>query len=126
MSARFFILCSAISGFICVALGAFAAHLLKGQLSERLYEVLQTGIQYQMFHTLALLLVAVLLLKHPVRLLKVSGGLFITGIVFFSGSLYLLALTGSHWLGAVTPIGGTLFLAGWCSLGWAAIKQKTI
>ena len=124
MSARFLVLCSAISGFICVSLGAFAAHLLKGQLSERLYEVLQTGIQYQMFHTLTLLLVAVLLLRQPGRLLKVSGGLFITGIVFFSGSLYLLALTGTHWLGAVTPIGGILFLAGWFSLGWAAIKQK--
>lgn len=124
MSARFFIVAAAISGFICVALGAFASHLLKNQLSERLYEVLQTGIQYQMFHTLALLLVALLFKGQMSALLRWTGAAFLTGILLFCGSLYLLALSGQHWLGAVTPIGGTLFLIGWACLAVAAYRQR--
>lgn len=123
MSARFLMFSAAISGFICVALGAFASHLLKSQLSERLYDVLQTGIQYQMFHTLALLLVAVLLKQQASALLRWSGGVFLLGMLLFCGSLYLLALSGQHWLGAVTPVGGTLFLIGWGCLAVATLKR---
>ncbi len=123
MSARLIIVCSALSGFISVALGAFGAHLLRDQLSSRLYEVLQTGIQYQMFHTLALLGVGLLMLRQPIKGLSLTAVLFLAGIIFFSGSLYVLALSGQHWLGAVTPIGGLLFLAGWASLGRIAYRQ---
>jgi uncharacterized membrane protein YgdD (TMEM256/DUF423 family) len=123
MSARLIILCSAFSGFISVAFGAFGAHLLKEQLSSRLYEVLQTGIQYQMFHTLALLGVGLLMLRQPIKGLSLTAVLFLAGIIFFSGSLYAMALSGQHWLGAVTPIGGLLFLAGWMNLGRVAYRQ---
>lgn len=123
MTARFLLFAAALSGFICVALGAFASHLLQGQLTERLYDVLQTGIQYQMFHTLALLVVAVLLKQQMSALLRWSGAAFLLGILLFCGSLYLLALSGQHWLGAVTPIGGILFLTGWGCLAVAAYKR---
>lgn len=123
MSARLVIICSALSGFVSVALGAFGAHLLREQLSSRLYEVLQTGIQYQMFHTLALLGVGLLMLRQPVKGLSLTALLYLAGIIFFSGSLYVMALSGQHWLGAVTPIGGLLFLAGWMSLGRVAYRQ---
>ncbi|WP_428035424.1 DUF423 domain-containing protein [Amphritea sp.] len=123
MSARFVILCTALSGFITVALGAFASHMLRTRLSERLYEVLQTGIQYQMFHTLALFGVGLLMLRQSDRGLRQTAVLFMAGIVFFSGSLYVLALTGQHWLGAVTPVGGVLFLAGWLNLGRVSFRQ---
>lgn len=123
MSARLVIICSALSGFVSVALGAFGAHLLREQFSSRLYEVLQTGIQYQMFHTLALLGVGLLMLRQPIKGLSLTALLFLAGIIFFSGSLYVMALSGQHWLGAVTPIGGLLFLAGWMSLGRVAYRQ---
>ncbi|BBB24744.1 DUF423 domain-containing protein [Amphritea japonica] len=123
MSARFIIVCSAFSGFVSVALGAFGAHMLREQLSTRLYDVLQTGIQYQMFHTLALLGVGLLVLRKPVKGLSLTAILFSAGIIFFSGSLYVLALSGQHWLGAVTPVGGLLFLAGWLNLGQLAYRQ---
>ncbi|WP_290697351.1 DUF423 domain-containing protein [Amphritea sp.] len=123
MTARLIIICSALSGFISVAFGAFGAHLLKEQLSSRLYEVLQTGIQYQMFHTLALLGVGLLMLRQPIKGLSLTAVLFLAGIIFFSGSLYAMALSGQHWLGAVTPIGGLLFLAGWMNLGRVAYRQ---
>jgi len=125
MSARLCLLFAAISGFLVVATGAFAAHMLKPALSERLYDVLQTGVQYQMFHTLALLGVGILMKEMPVRLLRLSGLLFVLGICLFCGSLYLLALTGVHWLGAVTPIGGMMFLAGWFCAGLAVFRFKT-
>ncbi len=123
MSARFVIFCTALSGFITVALGAFAAHMLRSRLSERLYDVLQTGIQYQMFHTLVLFGVGLLMLRQSDRGLRQTAVLFMAGIVFFSGSLYLMALTGRHWLGAVTPVGGVLFLAGWLNLGRVSFRQ---
>jgi len=123
MSARFVIFCTALSGFITVALGAFAAHMLRSRLSERLYDVLQTGIQYQMFHTLVLFGVGLLMLRQSDRGLRQTAVLFMAGIVFFSGSLYLMALSGRHWLGAVTPVGGVLFLAGWLNLGRVSFRQ---
>lgn len=123
MSVRFVIFCTALSGFISVGLGAFASHMLRSQLNSRLYEVLQTGIQYQMFHTLALFCVGLLMLRQPDKGWNQTAILFIAGIVFFSGSLYVLALSGQHWLGAITPVGGVLFLAGWLNLGRVAFRQ---
>lgn len=118
--ARLFLLLAAFSGFTGVALGAFAAHALRGQLSERMLAVFQTGVQYQLWHTAALIGVGVLLLRQPDSLLfKVSGGLFVVGILLFSGSLYLLTLAGWR-VGMVTPMGGVCLLAAWLCFGLAA------
>ncbi len=116
-----FLLIAAISGFLVVALGAFGAHGLKEKISTDLLAVYQTGVLYQMFHTLVLLVVALLLVQQPqLGALRWSGWLFVAGIIIFSGSLYLLAITGVRVLGAITPIGGVAFLAGWLSLIAAA------
>ncbi len=124
MTQLFFIIAS-INGFVAVALGAFAAHGLKNILDTQLLATFQTGVQYQMTHTLALLAVALLTLQFPQsNLLKVSGWLLIIGIVFFSGSLYALSLSGIRWLGAITPIGGVFFLGAWGCLFWFALSTK--
>ena len=119
MTARLFLIPAAISGFLAVALGAFGAHALRGVLEGYLLQVFHTGVQYQFYHTLALALVALLPDRPSVR---VAGWSFLTGIILFSGSLYVLALSGIHWLGAVTPLGGTAFLVGWAALLWSAVK----
>lgn len=106
-------------GLTGVALGAFAAHGLKASLSAEYLAIFQTAVLYQLIHALALFGVALLSLHAPGRLLQAAGVLFGIGIVLFSGSLYLLALTGIGKLGIVTPLGGTAFLAGWLCLGLA-------
>ncbi|EKM96097.1 MULTISPECIES: DUF423 domain-containing protein [Stutzerimonas stutzeri group] len=106
-------------GLTGVALGAFAAHGLKASLSAEYLAIFQTAVQYQLIHALALFGVALLSLHAPGRLLQAAGVLFGIGIVLFSGSLYLLTLTGIGKLGIVTPLGGTAFLAGWLCLGLA-------
>ena len=113
---RTFLLAGAVAGFIGVAFGAFGAHGLRGRLSPDMLAVFETGVRYQMYHALALLLTAALLPRMPGRALVVAGWCFAGGIVLFSGSLYLLAVTGVTVLGAITPIGGVAFLAGWLSL----------
>lgn len=118
-----FLLISALSGFTAVALGAFAAHGLRERLEPGLLAVFQTGVQYQMYHALALLGVAVLLKTATASAwLLVAGWLFVAGVVLFSGSLYGLALGGPRWLGPVTPVGGLCFLLGWLALAGAALK----
>jgi uncharacterized membrane protein YgdD (TMEM256/DUF423 family) len=117
---RHFLLLGAINGFLAVAFGAFAAHGLKDLLSPGLLEVFQTGVEYQALHGLALLLVGLLGRSERLDGLVVAGWAFATGILLFSGSLYLLALTDARWLGMVTPLGGTAFLIGWAALAWHA------
>jgi len=112
---------AACSGFVCVALGAFGAHALRGRLDDYALGVFETAVHYQFFHSLALLAVGLLMLQLPgSALLRSSALLFGIGIVVFSGSLYLLAVTGLRWLGAITPLGGLAFLAGWACLAAAA------
>ncbi|UVO18384.1 DUF423 domain-containing protein [Stutzerimonas stutzeri] len=106
-------------GLTGVALGAFAAHGLKASLSAEYLAIFQTAVQYQLIHALALFGIALLSLHAPGRLLQAAAVLFGIGIVLFSGSLYLLTLTGIGKLGIVTPLGGTAFLAGWLCLGLA-------
>ena len=122
---RVFLLLAALAGFTGVALGAFAAHGLKGQLSTEYLAVFQTGTHYQLIHALALFGVALLSLHAPGRLLNLAGGCFALGILLFSGSLYLLTLSGIGKLGIITPFGGLAFLAGWACLGVAAWKSLT-
>ena len=118
--ARLWLLLSAFAGFSGVALGAFAAHGLKSKLSAEYLAVFQTGSHYQLIHALALFGVGLLALHAPGRLVNLAGGLFALGILLFSGSLYLLSLSGVAKLGMITPFGGLAFLAGWLCLGLAA------
>lgn len=123
--ARLFLIVASVSGLLAVALGAFGAHGLKQRLTPDLLAVYQTGVQYHIYHTLALLAVGALLTSAPASAaLRWSGWLFIAGIVVFSGSLYVLSLTGVRWLGAITPIGGAAFLAGWAALALAAWRWQ--
>jgi len=104
--------------FLGVGLGAFAAHELKQRLQPDLFSIFEVGVRYQMYHALALFAVAWAIDKYPQSTVYVAGYCFLGGIIIFSGSLYLLSITGIRWLGAITPIGGLLFLAGWLWFGW--------
>lgn len=120
---KLFLVIAGISGFLSVALGAFGAHGLKDKLSPEMMEIFQKGVQYQFYHTFALLAVAILWKLFPeANLFNTSAWLFIAGIIIFSGSLYVLSLSGVRWLGAITPVGGLCFLAGWLLLFWQAGK----
>ncbi len=112
----------AIAAAIGVALGAFGAHALKTRVTEDLLAVFEIGVRYQMYHALALLAVAWGAERWPGNMLNASGCLFLLGILLFSGSLYLMALTGTRWLGAITPIGGLCFILGWIALAIAALR----
>lgn len=120
--ARLWLLLSACAGFSGVALGAFAAHGLKNQLTPAYLAVFQTGAHYQLIHALALFGVGLLALLRPAPLVNCAGALFALGIALFSGSLYALTLSGISALGMVTPFGGVAFLAGWLCLGLAGWK----
>jgi uncharacterized membrane protein YgdD (TMEM256/DUF423 family) len=113
---RLLLLVAAVLGFSGVALGAFGAHALRQRLTPDLLTVYSTGVLYHLVHTLAALAVAVLAGQRASTSLTAAGWLFVAGVVVFSGSLYALALTGVRSLGAVTPLGGLLFLAGWATL----------
>jgi uncharacterized membrane protein YgdD (TMEM256/DUF423 family) len=119
---RTFLALGSISALISVAAGAFGAHALKARLAPDLLAVFETGARYQMLHALGLLAVAWAAGRFPGALASAAGWLLLAGTVLFSGSLYLMALTGTRWLGAVTPIGGVAFLAGWACLAWAALR----
>ena len=119
---RTFLLIGAIFGFLGVAFGAFGAHALRSRLSPEMLAVFETGVRYQMYHTFAVLIVAAAIGHNGnARLLVIAGWIFVAGIVLFSGSLYTLALTGVGTLGAITPIGGLLFLIGWLCLAAFAL-----
>ena len=117
---RFFFAAGSLMAFLGVALGAFAAHGLKARLSPEMLIIFETGVRYQMYHALGLLAVAWAAARWPESSAPLAGWSFILGIVIFSGSLYLLTVTGMRWLGAITPIGGVAFLIGWLLLAWAA------
>jgi len=118
---RTFLLAGAVAGLIAVGFGAFGAHGLRGRLTPEMLSVFETGVRYHMYHALALLLTAALMPRVPGKAIVAAGWLFVAGIVLFSGSLYLLAVTGVTVLGAITPIGGVAFLAGWASLAFASL-----
>lgn len=126
MSARLTLLSAALSGALAVMLGAFAAHALQHALEPRLLEVFQTGVTYQFYHVLALFGVGLLLQRQNSRPLRLSAALFLLGMLLFSGSLYILALTGVHYLGFITPIGGVSLIAGWLTLAFAIAGKVKI
>jgi uncharacterized membrane protein YgdD (TMEM256/DUF423 family) len=119
---RTFILLGSVFGFFGVAFGAFGAHGLKNIIAPEMLLVFETGVRYQIYHTFAIFIVAAFVDKYPA--LKYSGRLFGAGIVLFSGSLYILALTGISMFGIVTPFGGLCFLAGWTVIGVTAFRVQ--
>jgi uncharacterized membrane protein YgdD (TMEM256/DUF423 family) len=123
MEATFTVL-AAITGFLGVALGAFGAHSLSAYFKDKphLEANFKTGVQYHFYHGLALLGVAWASGRWSSSLIPLAGWLFLLGIILFSGSLYLLSLTGKRWLGAVTPFGGLAFLAGWACLALGVLQ----
>jgi uncharacterized membrane protein YgdD (TMEM256/DUF423 family) len=117
---RTFLTLGALSGFLSVAAGAFGAHALRDRLAANYLTIFETAARYQMYHALALVAVALLMDRWPGAQLQWAGWLFVIGTVLFSGSLYALAMTGTRWLGAITPLGGVAFLAGWICLALSA------
>jgi uncharacterized membrane protein YgdD (TMEM256/DUF423 family) len=117
---RLFFGLGCVSAFVAVALGAFGAHGLRSRLVPDMVMVFEVGVRYQMYHALALVALGAVAGRLPGGLVATSGWLFVAGTMLFSGSLYAMSLTGQRWLGAVTPLGGLAFLAGWAALAWAA------
>lgn len=126
---RGFIKTAAILGALSVALGAFAAHTLKGSISAYALEIFETAVKYQFYHVFALLAVGILYKEYTNHFLKWSGRLFIAGIILFSGSLYFLAfvkaavIPGYNWIGAITPLGGLCFILGWLFIFFGVSKK---
>jgi len=114
----------AVFAALAVAGGAFGAHSLKAILTPDLLIVFETAVRYQMYHALGLLLVGLIIDRSPYSTVRYAGWAFAFGIILFSGSLYLLSLSGVRWWGAVTPIGGLCFLIGWGLLGWSVWKGE--
>jgi len=122
---KLIIILAGVNGFLAVSIGAFAAHMLRDRLSPELLNTFQTGVQYHMYHALALLGIGLMMLNFSVsNLLRISAYLMMSGIILFSGSLYLLSITGIQWLGAITPLGGLCFLTAWALIIWFAAKQQ--
>ncbi len=120
---RLFIMLGALSAGLGVAAGAFGAHALRARVEPRLLEVFETGARYQMYHALALVAVGLVAARWSAPLLSASGWLFVAGTVLFSGSLYAMTFTGIRALGAITPLGGVCFIAGWICLAVVALRN---
>ena len=120
-----FIGLGALNAFIAVSMGAFSAHALKGKLSEHYLSVIQTAADYQFYHALGLILIGLLFLHNKSRLIALSGWLMLSGVILFCGSLYTLSLSGTKWLGMITPLGGLCFLIAWLILAYAHLRPKT-
>lgn len=124
-----FIKTAAILGALSVAIGAFAAHTLKGAISDYALEIFETSVKYQFYHVFGLLAVGIIYKEFPGKMLLWAGRLFIAGIILFSGSLYILAAIkaavqpGYNWIGAITPLGGLCFILGWIFL-FVGCKRK--
>jgi uncharacterized membrane protein YgdD (TMEM256/DUF423 family) len=111
--------------FLGTAAGAFGAHSLKAVLGTEMLVVFETGVRYQMYHAFGLIAVAWAVQQWSHGLIGWAGRFFVIGIVLFSGSLYLLSLSGTRWIGAFTPLGGLALLIGWLLLGWGAWRAKS-
>jgi uncharacterized membrane protein YgdD (TMEM256/DUF423 family) len=126
-----FLVIAALLGGLSVALGAFAAHQLKAIVSADVLQIFETAVKYQVYHALALLAVGILLQQFPVKQLRWAGNLFIAGIILFSGSLYLLCYVKhleipATWVGAITPLGGLCFIAGWVLMAVGIARKSTM
>jgi uncharacterized membrane protein YgdD (TMEM256/DUF423 family) len=122
-TARLFLALGCITALLGVAIGAFGAHALKARIAPELLTVYRTGVEYHFYHALGLLLVGLAAFHLPdSALLRAAGWTMLAGILLFSGSLYLLALTGLGWLGAITPLGGACFIAAWALFAAAVLR----
>jgi|SoiMethySBSTD1v2_1073268.scaffolds.fasta_scaffold00240_39 uncharacterized membrane protein YgdD (TMEM256/DUF423 family) len=121
---RLFLFMGAVSGFLAVALGAFGEHALWERLSSDRLAIFETAARYQMFHSLALVMTGMVVTRRIGRAAPAAGWLFAAGIVLFCGSLYLLALSGARWWGAVTPLGGLSWLAAWVLLAFSGARGR--
>lgn len=124
MKERTLIAAGAINMFIAVGCGAFGAHGLKRMMSEEMLAIWHTAVTYQVMHALGMIAIALLMPRMAGAAMRWAGNLMLAGIVVFSGSLYLLALTGTRILGAITPLGGAAFLAAWLLVAWAACRRE--
>jgi len=122
-AAKYFLVTGALNAMASVMLGAFGAHGLKDKLSSQAMTTFQTGVEYHFYHSLGLLVVGLIITQLPISGIKLTGWLMIAGIILFSGSLYLLALTGIRQLGMITPIGGICFIAAWGLLAFTLYRQ---
>lgn len=123
LTGRYIVALGAVLAGVAVATGAFGAHMLKPRLSEHMLEVFETGVRYHMFHALALLFSGLAFIQWETKIFQKAALAFVAGILFFSGSLYLLALSGTRWLGAVTPLGGLCFMTGWACLALGFLRR---
>ena len=119
---RTFAVLGTLSAAIAVALGAFGAHVLRGRVTPELANVFETGARYHMYHALGLIGVAWMATRWPGAATNAAGWLFVAGTILFSGSLYVMTLTGQRWLGAITPLGGVAFILGWLALAWRIVS----
>ena len=125
-SYRLFLILASLNGLFATGLGAFGSHALKGKLSEYAISVFHTANQYHFYHTFGLALVGVLLMVRPeLTLLRTSGWLMFVGMILFSGSLYILAVSGVKILGAVTPLGGLCFIVSWTLIAYALLRMPS-
>jgi uncharacterized membrane protein YgdD (TMEM256/DUF423 family) len=120
---KIFLFLGAVNAMASVMIGAFGAHGLKPRLSEQAMAAFQTGVEYHFYHSLGLLVIGLLIGQIPVTGLKISGWLMFTGVILFSGSLYLLAITGVRQLGMLTPIGGVSFILAWGIVAVTILRQ---
>ncbi len=121
---RLFAGLGAVFAFLAVALGAFGAHALRGHLAPEELAVWETAVRYQMYHALGLLATGWVAARWPGRLVDAAGWLLVAGVVLFSGSLYVLVLSGRRWVGFVTPFGGLALLGAWALLGWSLLRRE--
>ena len=122
-AARTFLVLGALCAMLAVMLGAFGAHALRNRLPAELLAVFHTGVQYHFWHALGLLAIGLVLLHVPGSApVRWAGWLMLAGIVVFSGSLYVLSISGVRWLGAITPLGGLSFIAAWALLAWGVLR----
>lgn len=125
MNVKSFVFLGAMSAASAIGLGAFGAHTLKTYLDSRMFEVYQTAVLYHLVHSLGLIGVAFVCSLKPTAVMpSAAGGLMLAGMALFCGSLYLMSLTGTRWLGAITPFGGVALLAAWLTLAVAAIRSE--
>ena len=120
---NFYFAVGAAFSLLSVLLGAFGAHTLKDKLSKEMLDIFEVAVRYQMYHGIGLIVVAWAFSQWQSNYISAAGWCFIGGILIFSGSLYILSLTGLRWFGAITPIGGIAFIAGWGCLIIAAFRQ---
>ena len=121
---RVFFVIGALFALLGVAAGALGSHTLKSRMDAEMLSIFEVGVRYQMYHAFALIAAAWAQAKWPSRIGATGGWLFVAGTVLFSGSLYLLSAGGFRWLGAMTPLGGLSFMAGWACIAWAACRAR--